>query len=523
MDIVFRLEASIRASRSLEDITDKVAGYLEEAKPLLRRGAPDKAEGARIEWWGIDRQYLKLRIVSDRYVRAHDALLRIRKYLSEKLGREHKIGIRSLTVEKYLIEGIPRIDYSRASSIVERVATLQDMGEYYTIEFRNLSEKDIEDRVVDRIFSLLVAELKPKTVAFTEATEARLAPLGYTLKYTGGKQVKFNEDIAEWIVKMGWAKRYPGRGQWIFTAPITTLLNTVKSMIIEDILKPLGFEEWMLPKLTPLTVIAKMPGYLDHLAEGMIYCMVPPRREDALLDFKRDFTARKKIDVDLLRRELEGPLYVLEPAQCTPFYQFFSGEYIDLDEDLPVKVYDQSGWTWRWEGKGVRGLERTIEFYRLEAVWLTSRSEAVELRDRIADESYRLADSMLELEARLVVGAPFYMSSEEASKTYVDISKPEGYPTVDLEAWLPYRGNREESEWLEIGAYTCAKDKYVRSFNIREVKGREIWTGCAGFGLTRWITAFLAQHGFEYDEWPEEVKRRIGRLPKPPHTRSTRL
>jgi seryl-tRNA synthetase len=251
--------------------------------------------------------------------------------------------------------------------------------------------------------------------------------------------------------------------------------------------------------------------------------MVPPRREDALLDFKRDFTARKKIDVDLLRRELEGPLYVLEPAQCTPFYQFFSGEYIDLDEDLPVKVYDQSGWTWRWEGKGVRGLERTIEFYRLEAVWLTSRSEAVELRDRIADESYRLADSMLELEARLVVGAPFYMSSEEASKTYVDISKPEGYPTVDLEAWLPYRGNREESEWLEIGAYTCAKDKYVRSFNIREVKGREIWTGCAGFGLTRWITAFLAQHGFEYDEWPEEVKRRIGRLPKPPHTRSTRL
>jgi hypothetical protein len=38
MDIVFRLEASIRASRSLEDITDKVAGYLEEAKPLLRRG-----------------------------------------------------------------------------------------------------------------------------------------------------------------------------------------------------------------------------------------------------------------------------------------------------------------------------------------------------------------------------------------------------------------------------------------------------------------------------------------------------
>lgn len=522
MDIVFRLEASIKASHSLERIMDKIPGYLEEVKPLLRRGAPSWAEGAKIEWWNVNGQYLKLGIVSDRYVRAHDALLRIRKYLSEKLGKDHRIGVRDLTIERYLIEGFPRIDYSRVLPIIEGIAILKETDDHFTIEFRNISEEDLEDRVVDRVVSLLIAEVKSRPVASTETVEAKLVPLGYILRYTGEKRIEFSGDVAESIVRMGWAKRYPGRGQWILTAPITTLLNTVKSMIIDEILKPLGFEEWMLPKLTPLQVIARMPGYLDHLAEGMIYCMVPPRREDALIDFKRDFTTRRKIDLDLLRRELEGPLYVLEPAQCTPFYQFFSGEYVDVDEDLPVKVYDQSGWTWRWEGKGVRGMERTIEFYRLEAVWLASRNDAVEFRDRIAEESYRLADKMLELEARLVVGAPFYMSSEEASKTYVDISKPEGYPTIDLEVWLPYRGGRDESEWLEIGAYTCAKDKYVRSFNIREVKDREIWTGCAGFGLTRWITGFLAQHGFEYDKWPEEVKRRIGKLPTPPHTRSVR-
>lgn len=522
MDIVFKLEASIKASRSLEDIKDRISEYLEEVKPLLRKGAPSGAEGAKIDWWGVDSYYLKLRIVSDRYVRAHDALLRIRRYLSEKLGGEHKIGVRGLTIEKYYVEGLPKMNYSRVSSIIEGIATLQDVGEYCTIEFHNLSEKDLEDRVVDRVVGLLLAEAKPKPVASAEAVGAKLVPLGYILKYTGEKAVKFGGDVAESIVKMGWAKRYLGRGQWILTAPITRLLNTMKAMIIENVLEPLGFEEWMLPKLTPIHVIAKMPGYLDHLAEGMIYCMVPPRREDALVDFKRDFTARKKIDLELLRRELEGPLYVLEPAQCTPFYQFFSGEYVDMDEDLPVRVYDQSGWTWRWEGKGVRGLERTIEFYRLEAVWLASRDDAIEFRDSIAEESYRLADRMLELEARLVVGAPFYMSSEEAGKTYVDISKPEGYPTVDLEVWLPYRGGRKESEWLEIGAYTCAKDKYVRSFNIHEVKDRDIWTGCAGFGLTRWVTAFLAQHGFEYDEWPGEVRRRISKLPSPPRTRSVR-
>ncbi|MBS7642309.1 hypothetical protein KEJ40_04005 [Candidatus Bathyarchaeota archaeon] len=519
MNILFKLEASIKASRSLEDIATKLSEYLDEVKPLLRRGAPAKAEGARIEWWSIDGQYLKLRIVSDRYVRAHDALLRIRRYLSEKLGREHKIGIRGLIIDKYLIEGLPKADYSSVVSMAGGMATIRNMDGYSVIEFHNIDERDLENRVIDRIVSIALSEVKSKPA---ELVEANLVPLGYTLKYTGEKEIEFEGDVAEFIVKLGWAKRYPGRGQWILTAPITSLLNAIKSMIVDGVLNPLGFEEWMLPKLTPLSVIARMPGYLDHLAEGMIYCMVPPRREDALADFKRNFITRREVDVESLRRELEGPLYVLEPAQCTPFYQFFSGEYIDVDEDLPVKVYDQSGWTWRWEGKGVRGLERTIEFYRLEAVWLTSRSDAVELRDRVAEESYKLADKLLELEVRMVVGAPFYMSSEEAGRTYVDISSPEGYPTVDLEAWLPYRGSRSESEWLEIGAYTCAKDKYVRSFNIHEVKDREVWTGCAGFGLTRWVTAFLAQHGFDYDKWPKEVRRKIGRLPNPPRTRSTR-
>jgi seryl-tRNA synthetase len=54
---------------------------------------------------------------------------------------------------------------------------------------------------------------------------------------------------------------------------------------------------------------------------------------------------------------------------------------------------------------------------------------------------------------------------------------------------------------------------YVDSFRIREAKGREVWTGCVGHGLTRWATAFLAQKGFNFEDWPKEVRERIGALP----------
>ncbi|RLI26076.1 serine--tRNA ligase, partial [Candidatus Bathyarchaeota archaeon] len=314
-----------------------------------------------------------------------------------------------------------------------------------------------------------------------------------------------------------WAKRYPGRGQWILAAPTTALLRCLTDMIIERILRPMGFEEWMLPKLTPMTVMARMPGYFDKLAEGMIYAFTPEREEEALKDFKRRFALTGELDLESLRREVGGPGYVLEPAQCTPFYQFFSGEIVNLD-DLPVKIFDRSGWTWRWEGKATRGLERTIEFFRLEAVWMAEPKEAARIRDEVAYRSMELADKILDLEVRMVVGAPFYMSGDEAAKTQVDISSSERVPTLDLEAWLPYRGSREDSEWLEIGAYSCHRDKYVKSFRVKEAKGRDVWTGCAGFGMTRWITAFLAQKGFNPDDWPGEIRRRLGKLPEPVKT-----
>ena len=31
-------------------------------------------------------------------------------------------------------------------------------------------------------------------------------------------------------------------------------------------------------------------------------------------------------------------------------------------------------------------------------------------------------------------------------------------------------------------------------------------TACVGFGLQRWVLAFLLQHGLNEESWPEEVK-----------------
>ncbi|ENN96657.1 seryl-tRNA ligase [Methanocaldococcus villosus KIN24-T80] len=53
---------------------------------------------------------------------------------------------------------------------------------------------------------------------------------------------------------------------------------------------------------------------------------------------------------------------------------------------------------------------------------------------------------------------------------------------------------------------------FVEGFRIKDYKNRRVWTGCTGFGITRWVYGFLSQYGFNYDDWPDEIKKRVEKI-----------
>ncbi|MEM1824279.1 MAG: aminoacyl--tRNA ligase-related protein [Candidatus Nezhaarchaeales archaeon] len=503
----FRLKGYIVLSKQLDpEGVKKLSEMMSEAnRTLLVKGVPrgKEQEAARVISWAIDSERIHLELESGRYVRAHDALFRLKNYLGSVLGREFRIGVRRLGVLTYEIE-VPyfRGDVNEIQKLLGDMGVIEHVGERLVVKFRELSEEDLEARLVDR----LVRRILEGTVEVPPEMEAKLVPFGYVLEQSKPKDVKVRVDVASEAERLGWIKRFPGRGQWIFTAPMVGLLKVMRDLIIERVCKPLGFEEWMFPRLIPMSVLAKLSSYVEHLPEGMFYVCVPPRDPSAFDEYKREYALKRVLRRDLLKEILGEPEYVLDAVQCPPFYQFFSGETVRL-EDLPIKVYEcMGGWTWRNEAGGVEGLARTNEFWRMEMVYLGSPGDVVKIRDDVVSRVVELIDRVLELEWRIVVGAPFYLSSEEASKRRIDISSREKIPTIDVECYLPYRGEREKAEWLEITAASVHYTHYISAFKIKEVKNREIWTGCVGHGLTRWATAFLAQHGFNIKDWPSEVR-----------------
>ncbi|MCS7140011.1 MAG: serine--tRNA ligase [Candidatus Nezhaarchaeota archaeon] len=502
----FHLSGFIILSKPIgPENVSKLSQLIEEANTrLLVKGAPKgkESEGAQIISWRVEENRLFLEIISGRYVRAHDALFRLKNSLASSLGKEFKIGVRGLGIKFYEIK-VPGFkgNVEEIKKLISDLGTIEVVDENLIIKLKELSEDDLQERLVDRL-------IKKVLEGFTEVVEeTKLVPFGYVIEQAKPKPIKVNVEVATEAEKLGWIKRFPSKGQWIFAAPMVGLLKVMRDLIVNHVCRPLGFEEWMFPRLIPMLVLAKLSSYVEHLPEGMFYVCAPPRDPSAFDEYKREYTLKRIIRKDLLKRILDEPEYVLDAVQCPPFYQFFSEETVRL-EDLPIKVYEcMGGWTWRNEAGGVEGVARTNEFWRMEMVYLGSPRDVVKIRDDVVSKTVELIDKVLDLEWRTVVGAPFYLSSEEASKKRIDISSRDKIPTIDIECYLPYRGERGKAEWLEITAASVHYTHYVSAFKIKEVKGRDIWTGCVGHGLTRWATAFLAQHGFDPVNWPSEVRR----------------
>ena len=86
--------------------------------------------------------------------------------------------------------------------------------------------------------------------------------------------------------------------------------------------------------------------------------------------------------------------------------------------------------------------------------------------------------------------------------------------TLDFEAYLPYRGSREESEWLEFQNASNNGDKYPKGFNVKSQGSEGLYSGCTGIGMERWLAVFIAQKGMDPENWPDEFVKRIGELPE---------
>jgi seryl-tRNA synthetase len=534
----FILQGEIILSKDAMEAYDDVEKFIKEAnRDLFLKGIPQDSqeEASKIINWELEGNTLKVEIVSGRKGRAHDALLRMKKPLGQILGSKYHLGIRKILVNHYQIDiSLPRgpeIDQETGmikegeidlwATTIDKILDMpyvshsEITGDNLRVEFEELNESHLKKHVVDRVLKFIKESVnsRPEGKPGLEITKpsdeltkkvTKIEP-GTVVSTSPKQEFYFKGDPSEEAARLGWVKKFPGKGQWFYGPKLIALQRAMEEIFLEKLVYHLDFTECMWPKLIPIPVMNKM-RYLEGLPEGMYYCCAPRRDPEVFDKFRQELIINKEVPIHLLKEGLKDPSYVLAPAQCEPFYEFFSHEVID-EEEMPIKFFDRSGWTYRWEAGGAKGLDRVHEFQRIELVWLGTPEQVEELRDLTLKISEDLANQ-LALEWYTEVGDdPFYLEGRKTEERGIEFPD---VPKYEMRLVAP-----TQDKGVAVVSANIHGTHFIEGFSIKEAHNHRIWTGCTGIGISRWIFGFLAQKGFDDDKWPEEVRNRMKRVHVP--------
>jgi len=322
------------------------------------------------------------------------------------------------------------------------------------------------------------------------------------------KEPVWSKDPTEEMVKLDWLKQGPTKGKWFYRPQAAAILKAMEEIAIKEVLKPLGFQEIIESQIVPFDIWLKT-GHLEGMPSEFYYVVEPATRDVEKWEKFVDLTKiTKEVDFNELQKNLSVPTAGICYAQCPMIYWSFKGKTIS-EESLPIFVYDKTAVSGRYESGGRHGIERVDEFHRIEPVYIGTREQLLNLREKLIERYKHVFNDIFDIEWRMAWVTPWYM--QQAGK--IGATGEQDCGTIDFEAYMPYRGDRKKSEWLEFQNLSILGDKYVKSFNIKSQKS-ELWSGCSGIGLERWTTAFLAQKGINPDEWPAGFKRYLRELPK---------
>ena len=465
-----------------------------------------------IEKWESKENKLLLQIRSDDSLSPHVAILRLRKQISNQFGKKYRLGVRGFKFEKYIIENeiedLPVTEFTLP--LTKSLDFKEENGKKWVkIEIDPEIEEDfVEKGTIERIVRRVGEKISKQLYGAKKEHHD-------IVWYTGEKKHFTEDNPTQLMEQANWIHRTNYRNQWILSPTLTTLAEALKQIMIDYIYKPLGFYQMMIPKLVDWSIWMRS----EH-AEGIYqggfepYFVVQPKEPtpeyfEEIADY---ITITKTIPTEKIGEKVTAPIGGLSYAQCPPFWAWVQNKTLAKDS-LPIKIYDWSGPTYRYESGSAYGFERVDELHRIETLFIGSPEQTKKIGGEVREKMRQIFADVLDLEVREARVMPWWLQQSHKEEE-MDAEEELVVGTIDFEAYMPYRGTREKSEWLEIQNVSVIGQKYPKGFSVKAEANIELWSGCCGGSFERFLTAFVAQKGIDESKWPESFLKYIDKLPE---------
>ena len=162
-----------------------------------------------------------------------------------------------------------------------------------------------------------------------------------------------------------------------------------------------------------------------------------------------------------------------------------------------------AGRCFRYESKNTRGLERLWEFDMREVIFCGTEARVAETRKALLDLAFAEAVE-LDLDFAIESASDPFFSADYAQKTYWQVRSD-----LKFELRLAIAPDENGPRTTAAASFNLHEDFFGRTFAFEAMEGAAAFSGCAAWGIQRWVLGAFAQHGLAPERWPAAWRREV--------------
>lgn len=251
-----------------------------------------------------------------------------------------------------------------------------------------------------------------------------------------------------------------------------------------NIAKELGAIEKKYPTLLPLDAFKKT-SYLKTSPQYSMFCSC------ALEDMNNLSAFNNLVKNSEIKNGIEEPQHVLSPSACFHSYLEYENSILEKNHIITFNqnVFRNEG-RFNWDDFG-----RFKDYNVREIVFFGDNDYVKNLRNLILE---KVKEFLIKLNLNSIICTsydPFVIPNMQL------------YKKIQLAEEMKYeiKMKYDNENFLAVASFNLHGNAFTQPFNILINEIQEPVTSCVGFGIERWVFAFLAQFGSKKEEWPEHV------------------
>ena len=248
----------------------------------------------------------------------------------------------------------------------------------------------------------------------------------------------------------------------------------------------MGAIEKSYPVLLPVDEYIKT-GYISRTPQYAIFCSDVHESIDELNDLS------KAIEENRVSSYLNSPQLALSPSAC--FHTYIEMKNQELEENSIISFTQN---VFRNEGRlNYDEIGRLRDYHVREVVFVGDEEFVCSSRKKFLNNIKEFVVN-IGLEGKVQVSSDSFV-----------LPKMQKYRKIQMIDNSKYelRLNINEKKDIAVGSFNLHGMAFTSAFNIRVRNCKNAVTGCVGFGIERWVLAFLCQYGKEEKNWPECVRK----------------